>query len=252
MPRPYYDRDGITLYHGDCRDVLPGLEAGSFGLCVTDPQYGISVAGSFHQKPGREGRRRLDFFAGDDDRAATESLAVESVGLVASLLSGRGSLYVFVGHRQFGPVVEAAERLGFETRFLVWSKMHPPPQPPGAGWPSAAELCVFAYRPGRTWNLKGRRTPRSNVIVADSYRHGQPGKVDHPTQKPMTVVAPLIIASARVGDAVLDPFSGSGTTLVAAKANGCKAVGVELEERYCEIAAKRLEQGVLAFGEETT
>jgi site-specific DNA-methyltransferase (adenine-specific) len=78
--------------------------------------------------------------------------------------------------------------------------------------------------------------------VADSYRHGNPGKVNHPTQKPFGVIEPLIKGSSPINGIILDPFMGSGTTLVCAKRLSRKAVGIEIEEKYCEIAAKRLER----------
>ena len=87
-----------------------------------------------------------------------------------------------------------------------------------------------------------------NVIEADSYRHGQPGKVDHPTQKPLPTASIPIRYSTDPGDLVLDPFMGSGTTLRAAKDLGRRAIGIELSERYCEVAANRMAQEVLDFG----
>ena len=83
--------------------------------------------------------------------------------------------------------------------------------------------------------------------MADSYRHGVPGKVDHPTQKPLLVISPLIIASSKTNDIILDPFMGSGATLRAAKDLGRRAIGIEIEEKYCEIAARRLDQEVFDF-----
>jgi site-specific DNA-methyltransferase (adenine-specific) len=83
--------------------------------------------------------------------------------------------------------------------------------------------------------------------MADSYRYGAPGKTGHPTQKPLPTITPLILVSTEPGDLVLDIFAGSGTTLVAAKANGRRAIGIEVNEEYAEMAADRLRQGVL-FG----
>lgn len=242
---PYYTSpDGsIVLYHGDCRAVLPSLVGETADLVVTDPPYSVSVAGSFSQ--GTHGRRNLDFFEGDAEWDAMTLRVLTAVQLAERCLSERGSLYVWCGHRQFGRLVSGLEFRGWQTRFLVWAKACPAPPPPGSGWPSGAELCVYAYRAGRTWTHGAGDAPRSNVITADSYRYGQPGKVDHPTQKPLAILTPLIRASSLVGDLVLDCFSGSGSTLVAAKMLGRRAIGIEIEERYCEIAARRLSQQVM-------
>ena len=241
---PYYDHDGITIYHGDCREILPSLPV--CDLVVTDPPYAVSVAGAARVGMAGKGIRRLDFFAGDDDWGAMMRLVREAVGLACDRLSAIGSLYAWCGHRQLGSLVEDMEARGMSTRFLVWAKLCPPPPPPGSGWPSGAELCLYAYPAGRTWTMRDHPA-RSNVITADSFRHGQPGKVDHPTQKPFCVIAPLISASSLPGQTVIDPFMGSGTTLRAAKDIGRNAIGIEIEERYCEIAAKRLAQETL-FG----
>lgn len=239
---PYYDHGGITIYHGDCREILPSLSA--CDLIVTDPPYAVSVAGAAYVGAPGKGTRRLDFFDGDDDWIEMTRLVRESIRLACDRLSAIGSLYVWCGHRQFGPLVEDMEARGMSTRFLVWAKKYPPPPPPGGGWPSGAELCLYAYPAGRTWTMRNNPV-RSNVITSDSYRHGQPGKVDHPTQKPPSVIAPLVIASSLPGQTVLDPFMGSGTTLRVSKDLGRKAIGIEIEERYCEIAAKRLAQETL-------
>jgi site-specific DNA-methyltransferase (adenine-specific) len=248
--RPYYhdEASGITIYHGDCRDILPTLIAGSVDLLLTDPPYGISVCGSVHVGHTGRGSRRFDFFRGDTDWDAMVDLAVLAINASLPLLNDRASIYAWVGHRQFGPLVAHLESLDWQTRFLVWEKKCPVPPPPGAGWPSGAELCVYAYRARREWTHRGKNTPRSNVIVADSFRFGQPGKVDHPTQKPAAVINPIITASSRVNSMILDPFMGSGSVLRAAKDLGRRAIGIEVEERYCEIAARRLRQSILPMG----
>lgn len=244
-PKPYYQDSAVTIYHGDCREILPGL--GKFDLLLTDPPYAISLAGVSHDKGGGHGVRRLDFFEGDDDWAGMTDLWIDALRLSIDALRDEGSAYAWVGHRQFGRTVSTMEALGFSTRFLTWIKKCPPPAPPGSGWPSAAELCVYGYRKGRTWNHSGSNPPPSNVIHADSFRHGQPGKVAHPTQKPISVISPIILASSSPQDMILDPFAGSGTTGRAAKDLGRKAVLIEREERYCEIAARRMAQEVLAL-----
>lgn len=242
-PRVFYEDESVVLWHGDSRDVLPNLTGG--GLVVTDPPYSVSVAGSSHSgRPGK-GSRRLDFFTGDTDWRATTRMAVDVLRLSLEACAPLSSLYAWVGHRQIGPVVRMVERGGRSSRLLGWVKACPAPPPPGAGWPSALEVCVYAYPAGRTWTHSAQNAPRSNVFTADSFRHGQPGKVDHPTQKPECVIRPLVLASSNPGDVVIDPFSGSGTTLVVAKAEGRRAIGIEREERYCAVAAARLRQAVM-------
>ena len=241
--KPYYEADGITIYHGDCRDVLPSI---SGDIVVTDPPYSLSVDSDHENRRGK-GTRRLDFFPGDQNWDEMTSTVLESLSLIDATDRVR-SIYAWCGHRQFGPIVAFLESNGWQTRFLVWRKKCPVPAPPGVGWNSGAELCVYGFRPGRLWNWETGKEPRSNVIDADSYRHGQPGKVDHPTQKAPVLMSLPILSSCPVGGVVVDPFMGSGTTLRAAKDHGFSAIGIEVEERYCEIAAKRLAQGVLDLG----
>lgn len=243
--KPYYEDSAVTIYHGDCREVLPTLDV--VDLVLTDPPYAVSVSGSAYSSGPGKGTRVLDFFTGDSDWPTMIEMVIAALDLATANLKETGSIYCWMGHRQFGPAVRLLEDKGFSTRFLVWQKKCPPPAPPRSGWPSGAELCLYGYRQGRRW-VPGRREPRTNILTADSYRHGQPGKVDHPTQKPFAVISPLIERSTIQGDLILDPFMGSGTTLRAAKDLNRRAIGIELEEKYCEIAAKRMRQEVLAFG----
>lgn len=222
------------LILADCREVLPTL--GKVDAVVTDPPYSISVAGSMQKR--RDGSRRLDFFEGDDDWTAMTALVVDAWRMSLALLPVSGSAYAYCGHRQFGPLIDAAEAAGYSTRFLVWSKPCPPPAMKGNGYRAAAELCVYVYGPGRTFSAD--QTP--NVIVADTFRHGQPGKVDHPTQKPLATICPLVETSTVVGDLVLDPFMGSGTTGVACVNLGRAFIGIEREPSYFDIACRRIEE----------
>lgn len=240
MPKPYASGRDWVLYHGDCLEILPSLERGSVDAVVTDPPYSVSVAGAVHKGRPGTGSRNLDFFEGDDDWAAMRGVVVEAVEVSIRAMTDTASAYWWCGHRQFGHVVDAFEARGYSTRPFAWAKQCPPPAPPGAGWSSAMELCVYAYPTGRTWALAPGLHP--NVVSADGYRHGQPGKVDHPTQKPLSTMRRPIEASTREGEAVLDPFAGSGTTGVACIQTGRKFIGIEIEKRYCRVTARRLRE----------
>lgn len=242
LPDPYYADGSVTLYHADCRKIvrlLPSVDA-----VVTDPPYGLSARGAKHvgSRPGR-GSRNLDFFP-NDTRADGDAHADWIATDLAACVSESGWLYAWVGHRQFGRIVDALEAQGWETRFLVWRRACPVPSAPNATWMSGASLCVAAYRPGRVWNaLPGDMA--NNVIEADAFRAGAPGKNGHPTQMREALVGRPIQYSTPPGGLVLDPFAGSGTTLRVAKDLGRRAIGIEIDERHCEIAANRLSQEVL-------
>lgn len=235
--QPYYDKDGITLYCGDARDVVPSL--GVVDSVVTDPPFGIvNQFGFQHQKD--DGVRRLQFAW---DHPGTTLAVIQGLHEAFERTKPDGAAFVFCGGDQFGLIMEQVRRHSFTAKPAAWVKECPPPAGMGNWWPSAFELAVYGYRPGAWFGDDDPK--RCNVFVADSYRHGQPGKVDHPTQKPISLMSRIVSAIVPPEGTVLDCFAGSGTTLVVAKLLGRKAIGVELEEKYCEVAVERLRQGVL-------
>jgi site-specific DNA-methyltransferase (adenine-specific) len=222
-----------TLYLGDCRDVLPTL--GKVDAVITDPPYAVSVKGS-KQGTGAGGTRSLDFFEGDDDWAAMTALVTEALTL--SVASDPKTFVAWCGHRQIGALTAMLEGLGYKTRLIFWRKKCPPPSTPDAAFTSSVEQAIYAYKSGRVWN-GGQTAP--NIFDADSYRFGQPGKVDHPTQKPLQLMkwnADYLTTSEQI---ILDPFMGSGTTGVAAVQMGRHFIGIEREPKYFDIACKRIE-----------
>jgi site-specific DNA-methyltransferase (adenine-specific) len=243
--KPYYEHAGITIFHGDCREVLSNV--GHVDAIITDPPYGLSLIGERHVGQAGRGVRNLDFFPNDTLEDGMGH--VDTILSALAVLEPHGCVYAWLGHHQFAKAALAFHEIGWQSRFLVWNRSAPVPPPPWSGWPSGATLCLFAYRAGKKWAAAPDKMPRSNVLTCDSYRAGNGDKNGHPTQMNPLLVDWPIMCSTEEGDTVLDPFAGSGTTLVAAKNLGRKAIGIEIEEKYCEIAAKRLSQEVFDFAQ---
>jgi len=223
---PYYDEDGITIYHGDCREILQSIPV--VDVCITDPPYGEEThAGA---RTGSRGDRPLVNF---------QSLTSTELISAFSLLRVRRWLVATVEWRHMLSLeTDTPGNLSF-IRFGVWVKPNGAPQftgdRPGTGWEAVAILHGPASP--MAWNGGGR-----HAVWSIPKTEG-----DHPTGKPSRLVRDFVNLFSNPGETIIDPFMGSGSTLVAAKNLGRRAIGIEIEERYCEIAAKRLYQKVLAF-----
>ncbi|HZP06178.1 MAG TPA: DNA methyltransferase [Terracidiphilus sp.] len=212
--KPYYEHAGITIYHGDCIEILPHLP--KCDLLLTDPPYGINYVHG-----GHEGGPNATKFAG---------------------------VAVFGDDREFDPT----QFLEF-PRVVLWGANHYAHRlPRSASWWIWDKRCNTVVNDQSDAELAWCNFGNSARIfyhVWDGFRRQTEKNVPrvHPTQKPVALMQWCI---TRVGgdiDTILDPFMGSGTTLVAAKNLGRKAIGIEIEEKYCEIAAKRLSQEVFDF-----
>ena len=222
---PYYDDgNGIVIYHGDCREVLPTLDAEAVDLLLTDPPYEMVASG------GGIGAKR-DYLHDIED--------FTDCGFDVDLLTPFKSWACFCAKVQLQKLIAAT---GDRRWMLVtWNKPNPTPLSNGNYLPDT-EYIVHAFAPKR---LFGEFRDKSRFIVHPVEKNG----FGHPNVKPIPVVAKMIRLGTTEGDLILDPFMGSGTTLRAAKDLGRQCVGIEIEERYCEIAARRLEQNVFAFTE---
>lgn len=217
---PYYADDSVTLYHGDCREVTAWLEA---DVLVTDPPYGMAF---------RQGRRVNGQSSGWTSRWTDVAIAgdetTEARDLVLAAWGDRPALVFGTWKRP--PPAGVRE-------MLVWDKV----VSTGMGaldipWRPSWEA-IYVLGSGFT----GRR---GHGVIPCSLPTLAPERKDHPTTKPLSLMEHLVGKTLGV---VADPFAGSGSTLLAAKNLGRRAIGVELEERYCEIAANRLTQDTL-FG----
>ena len=242
--KPYYEHAGITIYHGDCFDVLHTMSG--IDAVVTDPPY--SSGGAFRgdrmattlQKYVRSDAEahKTGFSFSGDNRDQRSFMAWCSLWLNAARVATKSGATVacFTDWRQLPTMTDAIQAGGWVWRGVgSWSKKFGRPR--SGGFSSACEFLV--------WGTNGP------LLESDRYPCGvfeasSPATADrqHVTQKPETVIA-WAMGNVTTGSLVLDPFMGSGTTLAAAKASGHSAVGIEIEERYCEIAAKRLSQEVL-------
>lgn len=231
---PYYDSGGITIFHGDCRDVLASLSA--VDAVITDPPYGIPRGSAFVRK----NTTTVENWDG-----AGQNVTVDGwTALACRLLVERGYFVEFHGtgldtRRECEERHLAAGLTPWHEFALV--KTAPPPTP--------RPTLVFGYEQALI-SHKGKRQWRGGCHV-DRWIGMTPNrlnKAEHPTEKPLACMAQLVAALTLPGETVLDPFVGSGTTLRAAKNLGRRAIGIEIEERYCEIAAKRMGQEVMDFG----
>jgi site-specific DNA-methyltransferase (adenine-specific) len=220
---PYYSHAGIEIYLGDCREVLPTLTGVGVDLVLTDPPYGIAV--------NTDNSRFSGGTAGNIARRGT------GVG-------SAGGKPVTNDDKPFDP----SFLLAYGEHQVIWGwNNYPDKLPRGAClvWLKRYDEAFgsFLSDAETAWMSKGhgvycRRDLSNNAIANARF---------HPTQKPEALMA-WCLGFFPDASTVLDPFMGSGTTLVAAKNLGRRAIGIEIEERYCEIAAKRLSQEVLDFG----
>jgi site-specific DNA-methyltransferase (adenine-specific) len=240
-PVPYYSDEHVTLYHGDCREVLASLPDRSVNCVITDPPYSDrthEMTRSNSNGAKRHGNRILSGSFGFDSISLPDLTAVlAECGRVSQRW-----VTANLDYRHAFPLQESPPTGLRVLRIGVWVKTNPNPQisgdRPAQGWESIAYMHRDDLRP--KWSGGGRA---ANFVMPNAQNHG------HPTTKPLDMVRQFVQWFTEPGDTILDPFAGSGTTLRAAVDEGRKAIGVELDERYCELIAKRLAQGVLDFGQ---
>lgn len=246
---PYYEESGITIYHGDCMEIMPAMDDNTVEITVTSPPYnmGLQPGGNGRgmyrpRSDGHAGRLRDGYEQHDDAMLQTDYDAWQRACLAEMWrVSQHG---VFYNHR---PRVEhGVLRMPLSLDFgiplrqiIVWDR--------GTG--VDVNLRHFCTR--QEWVLLFAK-PEFALIdhaasgMGDVWRDGiDRSRLGHPAPFPLAIPTRALTATGAAS--VLDPFMGSGTTLRAAKNLGRRAIGIDTSERYCEIAARRLSQEVLDF-----
>lgn len=235
LPTPYYDHDGITIYHADCREILPLLP--KVDLVLTDPPYPKLKGGLKHMVGGVCPRTQPTVTVGTpwgDELSAIEEFRNIANGAV-----------VFCSWHSIGEVklLCGGEAVGLVSWYKRNSQMSFRNRP--------HYTCEYAwmieYKSGLNWqnietfyDIPGLP---AGCMATERVLDGT-GKAAHPTQKPIELIQELTVICPE-GGLIVDPYMGSGTTLRAAKDLGRKAIGIEIELKYCEIAVQRLAQQVL-------
>ena len=254
---PYYDHDGITIYCADARDILPKIQTGSIDFIFTDPPYGHNNNNGdlIHRREAALGRLPCGVNTPLESRPIAND-GVEANDLIQwafaewSRLLSPGCCCCCCCGGGGGPDPQFArwslwldKAVGFK-QMVVWDK-----GPMGMGWHyrRSYETVLVGEKPGAACRWFDTTDRIENIIRP--IRKIIPQASEHPTPKPVSLAAHFIALHTRPGEVVLDCFAGAGSTLQAAKEGRRMAIGIEIEEQYCEMAAKRLSQEIL-FGVE--
>jgi len=223
--KPYYDQDGVTMYCGDCRFILPDLP--KVDLVLTDPPYGVDY---------QSNRRSSKFEKVYGDLA----YPTEWLGMATKLID-RGSLYLFCNEASLDEAKLLLHNAKWSSnRLLIWDKQSN----------STGDLSNYGLRTEfilygtKMFSPKLNGSRDGNLISIPRVR---PQDLKHPNEKPYLLMAYLVMKSTNPNEIVLDPFMGAGSSAKAARDLGRKYIGIEISEAYCEIAAKRCSQQVFNF-----
>jgi site-specific DNA-methyltransferase (adenine-specific) len=219
--QPYFHQGGITIYHGDYRDILPDLRRSGFDLVVTDPPF-------FLPAEVRQARRTWPRSIGN--LGVMGAFFRDAVDLSLPLLRRTGGAYVFSDSTSYAVFLAALYPMFDRTQCIVWDKGK---GGLGIGWRHSHELILH----GAFSSTEYRDGFRKDVLLRSTV---QSADRLHASEKPAAILGDIL--SAHPAGVALDPFMGSGSLLEAARAHGWQAIGLDIDEANCEIAARRLEQ----------
>lgn len=227
----------IQLYHGDCLEIMPTLDKAD--AVIADPPYNISKASNLHTMKDRVNKRvGTDFGEWDVGFDNTNWIAC-----VSDLMVDGASLLAFNGWTMATIVNDIATNNGLVYKdTLVWKKTNPMPRNRDRRFVSNIEMMqLFVTKKGR-WTFNRQSDKYDGCVMEFASESGGGFKRYHPTQKPIKMIEKIILTISNDGDTILDPFMGSGTTGVACVNLNRNFIGIEKEEKYFNIAKKRIEE----------
>jgi DNA modification methylase len=232
MITPYYEEQGITIYNGDCLDVMKELEPGSIDLILTDPPYVVGAKGC-----GLAGNRKYlkDITSANIDKG----FDIQIFSLLTEL-NKAPNLIIFSSKEQIDLYIKEAKDNSLNWQLITWNKTNPTPLTNNNYLPDTE----YIFHIWKDKKLGGNYDTKRKFYVTQIYKND----FDHPTVKPLEIISNLMINGSKENELILDPFMGSGTTLVAAKKLNRRAIGIEINKKYCDIAIERLSQQELFSG----
>jgi DNA modification methylase len=232
MITPYYEEQGITIYNGDCLDVMKELEPKSIDLILTDPPYVVGAKGC-----GLAGNRKYlkDITSANIDKG----FDIQIFSLLTEL-NKAPNLIIFSSKEQIDLYIKEAKDNSLNWQLITWNKTNPTPLTNNNYLPDTE----YIFHIWKDKKLGGNYDTKRKFYVTQIYKND----FDHPTVKPLEIISNLMINGSKENELILDPFMGSGTTLVAAKKLNRRAIGIEINKKYCDIAIERLSQQELFSG----
>jgi site-specific DNA-methyltransferase (adenine-specific) len=247
MIKPYFQSDDgyFTLYHGDCFEVIKILDKSSVDMLFADPPYFLSSGGSTCKNG-----KRVSVNKGKWDKSVEikdiHKFNKRWIRLCKRTLKKCATLWISGTYHNIYSIGLALQELEFKIlNNIVWQKPNPPPNLSCRYFTHSTETILWA-RPGKKhcFNYKEMRKINNNKQMKDVWNFTSPLKKEklsgkHPTQKPLALLERIILASTSVGNLVCDPFSGSGTTGIAAYRLSRKYIGIEKNKKYLDLTIKR-------------
>jgi site-specific DNA-methyltransferase (adenine-specific) len=245
--KPYYSADGFILYHGDCLDLLPQIADNSVNTIFADPPYFLSNGGISCQSG-----RMVCVDKGDWDKGGTpehiQEFNMHWLSLCRSKLKDDGTIWISGTYHNIFSVATCLTELGYKIlNVITWQKSDPPPNLSCRYFNFSTEYIIWARKHAKKphkFNYEVMKQLNGDKQMTDVWRIPAVGKWEktcgkHPTQKPLRLLYRIILASTDEGDVVLDPFTGSSTSGIAAKLLGRDFIGIDQELSFLELSKKR-------------